>query len=106
MTATRRWSTVDREPPSTASDAPAAGDPGADGDAAAKPNRRLTLRLEEFAWRALVEEARRLEVSIHELASFAVLYYLADHDSGRTARRLPPPSGPTGRHPLWKLLRG
>ncbi len=44
-----------------------------------------------------------LGVSVEELASYAVLYYLADGDSGRIARRLPPPR-PGEPHPLGRLL--
>lgn len=51
--------------------------------------RELTISLDEFGWSALTEEARRLGVSTEELARFSVLYYLADLDSGRVARRLP-----------------
>jgi hypothetical protein len=65
---------------------------------------KLTLDLDTFAWEALAEESAQLGVSIEELASFAVLYYLADRDSGRISRRLPKP-GPVGEsHPLGKLL--
>ena len=68
--------------------------------------RRLTIGLEPFAWEALEQEAARLEVSVEELASFAVLYYLADGDSGRISRRLPLLLHPLGEpHPLRKLLR-
>jgi hypothetical protein len=64
----------------------------------------LTIGLEPFAWEALEQEAARLGVSIEELASFSVLYYLADGDSGRIARRLPA-THPLGEpHPLGKLL--
>jgi hypothetical protein len=49
----------------------------------------LTLDLDAFAWEALEGEASQMAVSIEELARFALLYYLADHDSGRTARRIP-----------------
>lgn len=65
--------------------------------------RGLTIGLEPFAWEALKREAARLEVSIEELASYAVLYYLADGDSGRIARRLPP-RRPGEPHPLGRLL--
>lgn len=51
----------------------------------------LTLRLDEFAWRATEEESARLGVSAPELATFALLYYLADLDSGRVAREIPVP---------------
>lgn len=52
----------------------------------------LTLRLDEFAWKATEEESTRLGVSARELATFALLYYLADLDSGRVARDIPAPS--------------
>jgi hypothetical protein len=48
--------------------------------------RDLTLRLDGFAWEAIAEESARLGVSVEELISFSVLYYLADADSGRLAR--------------------
>lgn len=66
--------------------------------------RRLTLALGRFTWEALEQEAARQRVSVAELASFAVLYYLADGDSGRIARRLPPPHRPGEPHPLSRLL--
>lgn len=65
--------------------------------------RGLTLALDRFTWEALEQEAARQGVSVAELASFAVLYYLADGDSGRIARRLPPPR-PGEPHPLSRLL--
>jgi hypothetical protein len=65
---------------------------------------KLTLELEDFAWKALEEEAARLGVAIEEVAHFAVLYYLADRDSGRISRRLPVPREPGEAHPLGKLL--
>jgi len=49
----------------------------------------LTLELDAFAAQALAAEADRAGVAVEELASFAVQYYLADHDSGRIARKLP-----------------
>jgi hypothetical protein len=51
--------------------------------------RVLTLELDAFAAQAIETEAEQLGVAVDELASFAVLYYLADHDSGRIARALP-----------------
>ena len=48
--------------------------------------RNLTLRLDGFAWEAITEESARLGVSVEDLISFSVLYYLADADSGRLAR--------------------
>jgi hypothetical protein len=49
----------------------------------------VRLELDKFAWDALTEQSIRLRVSPAELARFSVLYYLADLDSGRIARRLP-----------------
>jgi hypothetical protein len=49
----------------------------------------LTLELDTFAIGALEDEARELNISVEELASFALVYFIADRDSGRTARRLP-----------------
>jgi hypothetical protein len=51
--------------------------------------RTLGLRLDEFAWEALQHESTHLKVSEEELVAYAVLYYLADVDSGRIARRIP-----------------
>jgi hypothetical protein len=67
----------------------------------ASGGRTLTLSLDGFAWEALEQERVRLGVSLEELVSFSVLYYLADSDSGRLARRItaspyldpPPPDG-------------
>ena len=50
--------------------------------------KRVTLQLEGFAAEAIGEESDRLGVSAEELVSFSVLYYLADMDSGRIARRI------------------
>jgi hypothetical protein len=50
----------------------------------------VVLKLDRFTSDAMTSEAARLGVSLEELASFAVLYYLADLDSGRIARQLPP----------------
>jgi hypothetical protein len=49
----------------------------------------LLVHLSDFAWQALEEESLRLGVSIEELVGFSVLYYIADADSGRIARRGP-----------------
>jgi hypothetical protein len=56
-------------------------------------SRKLVLEFDDFAWEALRDEASEMSVSPEELASFAVVYYLADHDSGRTARQLPRAAG-------------
>jgi hypothetical protein len=60
----------------------------------ASVKRRLALRLDDFAWEAIQHESTRLGVSEEELVAYAVLYYLADIDSGRIARRIP-----RGLHP-------
>jgi hypothetical protein len=68
--------------------------------------RNVRLNLAAFAWEALEDEAGRNGVSVEELVGFSVLYYLADRDSGRIARSLPPAaaaSEPAG-NPLEKLL--
>jgi hypothetical protein len=48
----------------------------------------MTLELDGFAAEAIDEEADRLGVSVEELVSFSVLYYLADVDSGRISREI------------------
>jgi hypothetical protein len=50
--------------------------------------RSLTLSLEGFAWQALDDEAAREGLTVEELITFSVLYYLADVDSRRIARRI------------------
>ncbi len=52
--------------------------------------RELMLKLDEFAWEAIQDESARQGVSAEELVAFAVLYYIADCDSGRIARRITP----------------
>jgi hypothetical protein len=58
------------------------------------PARGITLRLDDFAWEAIQHESTRLKVSEEELIAYAVLYYLADVDSGRIARRISSSSYP------------
>jgi len=48
----------------------------------------MALELDGFAAEAIDEEADRLGVSVEELVSFSVLYYLADVDSGRISREI------------------
>jgi hypothetical protein len=48
----------------------------------------LSVPLDGFAWQAVEEESARLGVPMADLVAFAVLYYLADVDSGRVARRI------------------
>jgi hypothetical protein len=50
--------------------------------------RSLALQLDEFAWEAIQHESTRFAISEEELVAYAVLYYLADVDSGRIARRI------------------
>lgn len=47
----------------------------------------MAVKLGDFAAEAIDEEAARLGVSVEQLVSFSVLYYLADVDSGRIAQR-------------------
>jgi hypothetical protein len=54
-----------------------------------KTSRELMFRLDDFTWNAVTEESLRLGVSAEDLARFSLLYYLADLDSGRVARRIP-----------------
>jgi hypothetical protein len=51
--------------------------------------RELALEMDQFGWQTLQLESTRLGVSEGELVRFAVLYYLADLDSGRIARMNP-----------------
>ena len=78
--------------PSAASGVPA-GDTHANTDVHAP--RSLTLDVGTFAWSALEAESAHQGVSVEELVRFSILYYLADSDSGRIARRLPPPTAAT-----------
>jgi len=51
-------------------------------------SRSLTLGLDGFVWDTLDREAGREGLTVEELVTFSVLYYLADIDSGRVARRV------------------
>ena len=62
--------------------------PGAPQDADACATRNLELKLDDFAWESLAEEAAREGLTVEELVGYAVLYYLADADSGRVARQV------------------
>lgn len=61
---------------------------GAEQAADVDAERRLSLPMDVFAWEAVQAESARLGVSVEELVAFSVLYYLADVDSGRVARRI------------------
>jgi hypothetical protein len=50
--------------------------------------RAVSLSLDGYAWEALQAEAGAEGVTVEELVTFSVLYYLADIDSGRLARRI------------------
>jgi hypothetical protein len=69
-----------------------------------RATRELKLQLDAFTHEALEQEAARLGLSAEELARFAVLYYLADRDSGRISRRPPLAPQPDQPHPLGELL--
>ena len=49
-------------------------------------HRDLRLNLGGFAWEAIRDAAADEGVTVEELVTFSVLYYLADCDSGRIAR--------------------
>jgi hypothetical protein len=59
---------------------------------------KLGLEFDTFAWEALTEQADELGVAVGELVAFSVLYYLADLDSKRIARRLPTDLRPPSEH--------
>jgi hypothetical protein len=67
-------------------------------DTDARTARTLELKLDRFAWESIAEEAAREGLTVEELVGYAVLYYLADADSGRVARQVsrspyPQPAG-------------
>jgi hypothetical protein len=97
---------VQCEPTSTVIPVCAELSPDGSGKLDSRATRELKLDLDAFAREALEQEAARLEVSVEELARFAVLYYLADRDSGRIVRRRPPGGPPDQPHPLGGLLDG
>jgi hypothetical protein len=49
----------------------------------------VTLQLDGFAWETLAEQSAQMGVSVEELATHAIMYFVADLDSGRIARRIP-----------------
>ncbi len=51
--------------------------------------KRIEIRFGDFTWSRLEDEAIRQDVSVEELVSHAVLYFLADLDSNRLARIVP-----------------
>jgi hypothetical protein len=48
----------------------------------------LALEIDGFVWDSLHEECARAGLTTGEMIAFCVLYYLADADSGRIARRI------------------
>jgi hypothetical protein len=63
--------------------------PNAGESSGAREKRTLTLELGSFAWQSLDEECERLGMAIEELIAFGLMYYVADADSGRIARKPP-----------------
>jgi hypothetical protein len=57
-------------------------------DRAVRGDRSISLQLEGFAWESVEQESLRQGVPVEELVTFAVLYYLADVDSGRISRQI------------------
>jgi hypothetical protein len=53
-----------------------------------KPTLQLMVELDDDRWLELEAEATRQEVSVEALLEHAVLYFLADLDSGRAERRI------------------
>jgi hypothetical protein len=64
------------------------GSPAGGGRQDVRAERSLTLRLGGFAWEAIEEQSGGMGVSVEDFIAFAVLYYLADIDSGRVARQI------------------
>jgi hypothetical protein len=95
---------VQCEPTSTVIPLCAELSPDGSSEPRARAPSELKLNLDAFAHEALEAEATRLGVSVEDLARFAILYYLADRDSGRISRR-PPLAPPLDQpHPLGELL--
>jgi len=57
-------------------------------EAASSDASAVAIRLDRETWRGLREEAERQDVSNSDLTRHAVLYFLADVDSGRVGQRL------------------
>jgi hypothetical protein len=66
-----------------------AHDDGRDARRTHDGRRTVVLELDTFAWETLSEQATELGVPVNDLVAFSVLYYIADLDSKRIARRLP-----------------
>jgi hypothetical protein len=53
-----------------------------------RPHAGVRVEVDDATWNALLHEARRQGVDICVLAAHAVLYFMADVDSGRVAQRM------------------
>ncbi len=62
-----------------------------------RPTVKVPIEIDQVTWEALAAEADRQEVSTDQLLQHAVLYFVADRDSGRVARRIV--EGLSGREP-------
>ena len=56
--------------------------------AARKAALRLTVDLDRESWQELEAEAKRQDVSVEAMLEHAIMYFLADVDSGRVEQRL------------------
>ena len=65
-------------------------------DDSVRSSRSVTVWLESYAWHAIAQEAAREGLSMDEIVTFAVLYFLADVDSGRISRRISTSPYPRG----------
>lgn len=71
-------------------------------DRAVHGDRSISVQMDGFAWEAVEQESLRQGVPVEELVTFAVLYYLADVDSGRISRQIsrsPYPDAPPADAP-------
>lgn len=58
-----------------------------------KPQTSVNLTLSPFVAESVAKEAERQNITVGELISYAIVYYLSDLDSGRVAARRPPLDG-------------
>jgi hypothetical protein len=62
--------------------------PRLDIGGAGKRSMRLDIDLDADSWRGLDAEAKRQQVPVEALVVHAILYFLADLDSGRVSQRI------------------
>jgi hypothetical protein len=62
--------------------------PRLDTGGAGKRSMRLEVDLDADSWRGLEGEAKRQQVPVEALVVHAILYFLADLESGRVGRRI------------------